>query len=272
MFRCRPIAAVVLLAVLLPGCAQRGAIVFDATAGEVGSVHEIMVATTRAPALGTDANTRVRAEELTFSRFDISVPPNRRQGTVTVPSAASPDPARQFLVVSAEAFSGERDFTAAVNAAVAQRPPGHRDAIVFVHGFNTNLAEGIYRHAQMRHDFRTPGIAMHYAWPSAATVSAYAFDRESALFARDGLEQLLDALARSNVSNIIVVGHSMGAQVVMETVRQMAIRKAPAFFRKLEAVVLVSPISTSTCSARSSGLSDRLPRPCMSSSPGATGR
>ena len=70
---------------------------------------------------------------------------------------------------------------------------------------------------------------------------SYAFDRESALFARDGLEQVLELLARSNADNVLLAGHSMGALLVMETVRQIAIRGSDNVLRKLHAVVLMSP-------------------------------
>lgn len=237
----RPTVVALLLAMLLPGCAQRGAIMFYTGESGVGSVHTVLVASTRAPGIDAASSPRTRSEELSFSRFDVSVPPNRRPGTVALPRRIPPDPGTEFLVVSAEALDGERGFAEAVDREVANRPDAEREAVVFVHGFNTNLAEGVYRHAQMRHDFRTPGVSVHYSWPSAGSVRAYAFDRESALFARDGLEALLETLTRTNVSRIVVVGHSMGAQILMETLRQMAIRGSPAFFRKLEAVVLVAP-------------------------------
>lgn len=241
MFVPRSTAVVLVLAGLASGCAQRGAIMFSTDAAEIGSVQSIFVASSRAPGLAAAETPRTRSETLSFTEMRISVPPDRRAGTVTLPRGDPPNPRTQFLVVSADNFDGERPFAAAVDAAASALPLHNREAIVFVHGFNTNLAEGVYRHAQMRHDFGTPGLSVQYSWPSAGSVRAYAFDRESALFARDGLEELLGILTRSKVSRILVVGHSMGAQVLMETLRQMAIRGSPAFFRKLEAVVLVSP-------------------------------
>jgi esterase/lipase superfamily enzyme len=129
----------------------------------------------------------------------------------------------------------------AINTAAAAQPAGQREAFVFVHGFNTNFAEGLYRHAQMRHDFNAPGISVHYAWPSAASGSAYATDRETTLQARDDLEQLIELLASSNVSRIIVAAHSMGAFLAMEALRQKAIRDRPGAFDKIRTVVLMAP-------------------------------
>jgi esterase/lipase superfamily enzyme len=124
---------------------------------------------------------------------------------------------------------------------VRAQPKGQREAFVFVHGFNTNFAEGLYRQAQMRHDFGAPGISIHYAWPSAARARSYATDREAVLQARDDLEHLIGILSRTEVTRIVVNGHSMGAMLVMEALRQMAIRDAPGSFNKISTVVLMAP-------------------------------
>jgi esterase/lipase superfamily enzyme len=226
---------------ILAACAPRGTITFAPEAGSVGTVHEMLAATSRGPEDGPGIYSRARSESLRFARFNVSVPPERDPGTVTFPDGRGPDPARHFLTVSAQQFADEQAFLAALNASLARRPRGNREVTVFVHGFNTNFSEGLYRHAQMVHDFGAPGVSVSYAWPSAASVRAYPFDRESALFARDGLERLLDVLSRSNADRIVLAGHSMGAMLVMDTVRQMAIRGSDRFFAKLQAVVLMAP-------------------------------
>ncbi len=190
---------------------------------------------------GDAALTRGRSDAVHFFDFEVSVPPNRALGTVTYPHRMPANPANDFLTVSATPLAGSRDFVTAVNRAAGRLAGRSREAVVFVHGYNTNFAEGLYRQAQISQDFGTQGISVNYSWPSAADFRAYAYDRESALFARDGLEQTLVALARSNVSRVVVIAHSMGAQLLMDTLRQMAIRGDPAFFRKLGGVVLVSP-------------------------------
>jgi esterase/lipase superfamily enzyme len=237
----RTTVVLVLFMALLAGCAQRGSIVFDPEAANFGAVQSVFVASSRAPGLSAQDNPRERSADLSYGRFDISVPPNRLAGTVSMPQESAPNPKTQFLVVSQQWYDDAAGFRRAVNGAITADASRSDEAVVFVHGFNTNLAEGLYRQAQMKQDFGWSGLSIQYSWPSAGNVTAYAFDRESALFARDGLERLLDELTKSEVSRIILVGHSMGAQVVMETLRQMAIRGSPSFQRKLESVVLVAP-------------------------------
>ena len=236
-------ARLLLLGVLLAtaGCAERGSITIDPAAASVGAVEPIYVATSRTASEGADVFGRERSKVLGFARFDISVPPDREPGTLTFPKRLPPDPRTDFLTVDAARISDDAAFLAAVNRELVKHRSGDRRVFVFVHGFNTNFAEGIYRQAQMLHDFGTPALGVHYSWPSAADARLYLYDRDSAFFARDGLERLLRLLAESRAEGIVLVGHSMGAQVALEAMRQMALVGAPGFFDKLNAVALLSP-------------------------------
>lgn len=241
----RPFATVALvgLAVLgLAACSGRGLIILYPPAATVGAVEEIYVASARSAQDGSFGYSGETGEGLSYSRVEVSVPPDRRPGTVRFPERGRvPDPQTDFLVVAATRMSDPDAFVRAVNAEVASRPPDQRDAVVFVHGFNTNFAEGLYRQAQMRHDFQSPGISVNFAWPSAARISAYGRDRESALVARDELQVLLGLLSRTKVSGIIVVAHSMGAFVAMESLRQTALAGDRATLSRIDSVVLIAP-------------------------------
>jgi esterase/lipase superfamily enzyme len=235
------ISAALALSLALSGCASRGAITLAPEAAETGRPVTIFVATTRGASETATISSRARSDSVRWGVLDISVPPDRAPGTVTFPNGPEPDPTTDFVTLSAGRFPDERAFLNAVNATLAQRRQGEREVTVFVHGFNTNFAEGVYRHAQMAHDFRSPGVSVSYAWPSAASVSSYGFDRESALFARDGLEEVLVLLARSNAESIVLAGHSMGTVIVMETVRQLAIRGSDGVLDRIQGVVLLAP-------------------------------
>lgn len=230
-----------LLILVLSGCAPRGSITLDPAASPPGTRDTIYVAATRAATTTPQVFSRQRGATLSFARFDVSVPPDRAPGSVTFPRSDPPDPETDFVTLSADRFRDKAAFLAAINRALAERPPANRELTVFIHGFNTNFPEGLYRQAQMRHDFGSAGVGINFGWPSAARISGYAYDRESVLLARDGLEDTLALLARTNARRIIVMAHSMGAQLAMETLRQMAIRGQPQFFDRLAAVVLMAP-------------------------------
>ncbi len=69
----------------------------------------------------------------------------------------------------------------------------------------------------------------------------YVYDRDSAVFSRDALETVLQALTNDpNVGSISILAHSMGSYLAVETLRQMAIRDH-GLPSKIRDVMLASP-------------------------------
>lgn len=227
------------ICLLVLACTPRGTGVIYPAAKDVGSPIPIIVATSRAKAPAPQHFSGQRSATLAFARFEVSIPPDRTPGTVRFPTAASPDPQRDFLTVTVDHLTGKDGFITAVNAELSALKK--TTATVFVHGYNTNFVEGLYRQAQLHTDYADPGLSVNYSWPSAAATRFYVYDIESAIFARTGLEATINALTRSRVTGITLVSHSMGGQVLMETLHQMALRGDRPAFRKIKDVVLLSP-------------------------------
>lgn len=230
-----------LLALSLAACAPRGEITLDPAAAGVGKVERVFVATTRAADPETGHPGAGRAAAPRFARYDISVPPDRGAGTIVWPRQGRADPARDFLTVAATPFEDAAAFRVALRRQLAALPPGKREAVLFVHGFNNTFAEGLYRAAQIAGDFDLAGPVLHYSWPSTANPLGYAYDRDSALFARDGLESFLREVEAAGAERVLLVAHSMGAQLLMETLRQVAIGRDAGLLRRISGVILVSP-------------------------------
>lgn len=242
MFCKRPGAATFFLIAALLGlvaCTPRGPLTLVSDAGEIGTVQDVFTATTRARTNGGLGGSE-RSEVPDYTKLSISVPPDRSPGSITFPKG-TPDPATDFLVTAAQAFTDGPAFRRDLSQALARTPADDREVIVYVHGFNNTFAEGVLRIAQLDHDIELPGVAVHYSWPSSGNPLGYAYDRDSALFARDGLEQLIGEIRRAGPRRITLVAHSMGALLTMETLRQMAIARPGTVHRQIDAVVLLSP-------------------------------
>ncbi len=231
----------VAMAVLLAACAPRGELTFDPDAAGVGSVQTLIVATDRRAGTGLPLYTRWRDETRHFMRFQISVPPDRDLGTVTYPKQTPPDPRTDFLTVAAWRLNGEAAFVGAVNERLAHPSTKTGEVMMFIPGYNTSFAEGLYRHAQLMHDLNLDSAHVHFSWPSAAAAQGYAYDRESALYSRDALEQTIAALNRSRADRINLVAHSMGTFLLMDTLRLMARVDEGRSLSRVNAVVLLSP-------------------------------
>ncbi len=66
-------------------------------------------------------------------------------------------------------------------------------------------------------------------------------DRDSALFARDGLEALLREIAAAGSNRIVLVAHSLGSSVTMEALRQLRIGGRDDVLNRISGVILMSP-------------------------------
>lgn len=233
-------AFLLFLAVLLvAGCTARETLVFHPAAAASNRVVPVYIGTTRAadPALGFGSG---RALEPSFARYDISVPPRHETGRIEA-ARRGIDPATQFLATSRQLYPDARTFRADLARALRDRAGPDREAVIYVHGFNNTFAEGVLRITQLAEDFDIPGVAMHYSWPSAASPLSYAYDRDSVLFARDGLEALIGEGRAAGARRIVLVGHSLGSALIMEVLRQQAIARPGSVARDFAGVVLISP-------------------------------
>ncbi|MES2665626.1 MAG: alpha/beta fold hydrolase [Pseudomonadota bacterium] len=219
-------------------CSPRGQVTVVPDAGAVGEVESVFIGTTRAYD-DTGQFGSKRSETTFLGRYDISIPPERELGSIKWPRrGATPDPRVDFLTTSEVRYQTNEAFRADLGPAM--RPSGG-DAVIFVHGYNNTFSEGLYRIAQLAHDLEMPGAVVHYSWPSAAEPLGYVYDRDSILFARDGLEALIDQVSRAGARRITLVAHSMGSLLTMEALRQIAIRGDSATMNKISGVVLISP-------------------------------
>lgn len=229
--------------ILLAACEDRGAIRIVPEARNIGAVEQVFVGTTR----GFDVETadpfgKIRQANLRYARVDVSIPPDRTIGEIDWPTkGGAPDPTKEFLALDQVIYDGGAEFREDLRAALKSQNGNSRDALIFVHGFNNTFAEGTYRLAQLGHDLNVQGVLVHYSWPSRANALGYVYDRDSALFARDGLEVLIRDVEAAGARNVIVVAHSMGGALVMETLRQMAIAGDRRSMERIGGVILMSP-------------------------------
>lgn len=235
----RTIVHLMFVLVFVAGCSDRTRILVAPEAAQVGTEHKVFIATLREP-LDSGWFGGNRAKSPGFLDMNVAVPPAHKGGNIRI-NYKRTDPDRFFTVTQRNDYASELNFVRALRDRLRAQPQGERDLMLYVHGYNNSFADGVFRTVQMMHDFELPGVGLHYSWPSAAHPLAYAYDRDSVLFARDGLEKLLRLAVRANPDRIVLVGHSLGAMMVMETLRQIEIRSPSWAARHLGGVVLVSP-------------------------------
>jgi esterase/lipase superfamily enzyme len=119
---------------------------------------------------------------------------------------------------------------------------GPRDVLLYVHGFNQTFEAAALDAARLSHGIRFQGETMVFSWPSKAKLFDYGYDRESAMWSRDSLEQVIAGLLASPaVGRIHIVAHSIGSMLTMESLRQIYTRHGPAVAERVGAVVFAAP-------------------------------
>jgi esterase/lipase superfamily enzyme len=223
--------ATICLVLIAGACADRpanGVLIPTAVSAAGTSRVTILAASTRQRSI-TDPGEMFgsgRAADVSYASVTVSIPPDgsREVGNVQWPKSLPGDPSRDFVATAAN-YLDKQAFVSSISAAVKET--GRNKVLVFVHGFNNRFDDAVYRFAQIVHDSRAPGIPVLFTWPSLGEIRlrAYTYDRESANYSRDALEELLDLLsANPNVKEINIVAHSMGNWVTLEALRGRSLR------------------------------------------------
>lgn len=229
------------LLMLLSGCASRaeGVLVPIAVENPATSKVNVLVATTRkesdVPGMLYSGE---RGQKPEVTAITVSIPPDksRKIGQVQWPRRLPPDPMKDFATTKVEPYNrGE------ARAWLRRQLPPSGRVLVFVHGFNNQYEDAVYRFAQIVHDSGADVAPVLFTWPSRGSVFAYNYDKESTNYSRHALEDLLRDLSKeARVRDITVMAHSMGSWLTVEALRQMAIRDGRVT-PKIRNVILASP-------------------------------
>jgi esterase/lipase superfamily enzyme len=239
-------AATLGVALICTGCAGRptqGVLIPVAAAAEGTARVQVLAATNRRRSADVgEMFDGERADAMSYASVTVSIPPDgaRTIGEVQWPETLPGDPARNFVTVAADHLD-RKTFGTALAAAVKKN--GRGKVLVFVHGFNNRFDDAIYRFAQIVHDAKAPAVPVLFTWPSRGETKlrAYTYDRESANYSRDALEELLNTIAaQPGVSEVNVLAHSMGNWIALEALRASSIRSG-RIGHKVANVMLVAP-------------------------------
>lgn len=240
---------------LLAGCGARELAGLSPVINEA-TQQQVLIATTRSDGqlgniLGED-----RRKTLRFASVDVSVPPTHRAGQLEWRSD-TPDPRTEFAITDFTEIETPSAFRRHIARSRGSRP---NEVLVYVHGYNTTAAEALFRAAQIQEDFAMDSPMVLFSWPSAGQATGYVYDRDSVLYSRDDLDALLSHLTRGN-TRVLLVGHSMGSQLIMETLRQLSLSNKHRVLRKLDGVVLMSPDIDPDVFRRQAAAIGKLPQP-----------
>lgn len=189
--------------------------------------EDIFVATSRAGLSGpTSADTAPQY----YLHYDMEVLADRRPGQYI----------DQFVTKESRRIPTLSSFAREVIGSSRARF-GTSEVVVVVHGYNTTFWTSQMRATQLAMDMDIPAATIQFSWPNAHNLVAYDADLGRAGQAELALETLLVGLTRAGASRVVVVGHSMGADIVMHTLARMRQHGSNQFFARFGGAALLSP-------------------------------
>jgi esterase/lipase superfamily enzyme len=177
---------------------------------------------------------------LSYGRALVTIPTTHTPGSLELPSIwrleLTPDPSKHFILKSVtplDPVGARAEMVKRLEAATSKA------LMVFVHGYNVSFAETAMRTAQLAHDLNFPGLPFFFSWPSAAQVTGYLRDVETAQLSEDAFDKVLDDLSGLADTDIYLIAHSMGSRIVSQVLKSRVDRgKAPA---RLSELLLAAP-------------------------------
>lgn len=204
--------------------------------------RKVFIATTReATEVAGAFYSRTRAPDIGYASVVVSIPPNHMSGEIERAKKLPPDPLTEFAVVDPTVYGSGQVFINRLNVELAKLPPKDRKVLFFVHGYNNTISDSILRIAQFAEDTDFNGVPVLFSWASAAKVSHYVYDLNSALVARPKMLEVASLLASSNATGFDLFAHSMGSLLTVEALVQASLSGQMNNVGRLDNLMLAAP-------------------------------
>lgn len=172
--------------------------------------------------------TTERSPRLRLERFTIAIPEAHMRRGNARPQLQT-DPTQTYTITAREVIT-------------PKNIDKNNDTLIYVHGYNFSFQESLFQLATITTHGKLKETPILFSWPSEGSVTGYVADKNAAMYARDDLVKLLDDLMKSRArGNITLFGHSMGAWLVIESLRQLRLSGRDDVLRRIDQVVLAAP-------------------------------
>lgn len=186
------------------------------------------------------------ADQLRFGRAVVTVPRNRIVGHYEEPSTGwfgnGGELDKSFTVQVINVLPDQSFVLGEVSDIVAKSKK--KEMVVFLHGYRTTLASGLMRAAQLKVDMKIDGAVVMYSLPSKGTILGYGHDRTNVERpkAHEQVRDFLQALvAGSGATRIHLVAHSLGCEMLIQSLNEMWKADGPAPKRRFDEIVFGAP-------------------------------
>jgi esterase/lipase superfamily enzyme len=203
--------------------------VIDANATATAMSKTVFYATNRA--VTPDGFGNLLGDELHLGKAVVSIPTLHRIGRIERPRnlavwgvavyQQSFDPLRHFTVLT-NAPIAPPTLAESVNATAGVANSPRKEALVYIHGYNTSFNDALYRTSQLSYDMTFEGTAFLYSWPSAERVSQYFADVSNSEASERYLQEFIELLrSKCDFTYVHFLAHGLGVVPLMRSLNRM---------------------------------------------------
>lgn len=114
-----------------------------------------------------------------------------------------------------------------------------KEALIFIHGFNTSFEEASIRATQLSVDLAHSGVTAFFSWASQGKALAYLSDEATIQYSETHLTEFLtDFSTKSGANRIHIIAHSMGNRALLQAVNRIQ-RETPQI--QFGQIILAAP-------------------------------
>jgi esterase/lipase superfamily enzyme len=204
----------------------------DAGNGEIQTRENLIVpvyyATDREPQYSDDCNAAYSGDRskdggIYLGMCSVSIPNIHRIGYLERPSWwklwSRPKPQKHIVLLSTIQLEAIR-FWSKLNGQIDAS--SHKDAFVFIHGYNVSFKTAALRTAQLATDLGFKGAPIMFSWPSKGNLWEYLSDEGAIQWSRPHLLQFLSHLCeKGNAQSLHIIAHSMGNRALLEVLQAL---------------------------------------------------
>jgi esterase/lipase superfamily enzyme len=181
--------------------------------------------------------------ELSFGKVNVTIPPDHRVGYLETPYwwhlefTANPD---KDVTVSGVHPIDEVAFKRELREKVITSDA--REALIFIHGYNTSFADAARRTGQITHDLEFKGPSILYSWPSQGTPWGYFADETNAERTIPHLEYFIGEVIKiTGARKVHIIAHSMGGRILVQALNRLKINSPERKEPVINEVLLAAP-------------------------------
>eukprot|EP00271_Cylindrocystis_brebissonii_P006969 TRINITY_DN19971_c0_g1_i1.p1 TRINITY_DN19971_c0_g1~~TRINITY_DN19971_c0_g1_i1.p1 ORF type:complete len:754 (+),score=117.17 TRINITY_DN19971_c0_g1_i1:699-2960(+) len=185
-----------------------------------------------------------RAEQVSFGLMWVSLPDTHRYGEVDSPTwrysaSRKGAPRNKIVHLSTVPLKGV-ECIKKLNKIMSNI--GEKEAVMFVHGYNSTLANAVQRMAQVAYTGNFRGPTFVFSWPSNQSMASYTADEANVMWAvQDFLLTLKMLMCDLGMEKVHLLAHSMGSRLVLYALLRLHASSLPAHAAKIGRLVLAAP-------------------------------